>query len=78
MSVKVEAPKSEATCPSCGYCPSCGRRAAPYWPSPWPYIPTYPSYPRSPIWAGGSSSGSYITYGFTNTNAPFTKTEGMS
>ena len=36
-------------CPSCGYCPTCGRGGARVSPYPWPYTSPYPWPPR-PIW----------------------------
>ena len=43
--------KHEAACPSCGYCPHCGRGG--YWTMPYypgPFYPQYPLYPTYPTW----------------------------
>lgn len=42
-------------CPSCGYCPCCGRRNAQPWgyPVPQPYYPTYPGV--YPVWYDSTS-----------------------
>lgn len=43
--------KQQSACPSCGYCPHCGRSGhlvAP-WITPMPYSP-YPWYPSGPTW----------------------------
>lgn len=49
-----------APCPSCGYCPTCGRKNAtpayPYWPYPW-YVNPWYQYPYT--WT--VSSGAPIT-----------------
>lgn len=50
---------ADGTCPSCGYCPHCGRRdAAPMRPYPFPYVApwVYPRYPTGPIWINRPTS----------------------
>ena len=43
-------------CPSCGYCPCCGRRdAAPGYPYIQPYTQPWQPYQPSPWWIGGGS-----------------------
>lgn len=41
---KAETHVEAQRCPSCGYCPTCGRSNAPYWGWTRPY-PTWPQYP---------------------------------
>lgn len=48
-------------CPSCGYCPSCGRRNFGPMPlSPTPWNPPYYPWPFNP---GGGTAKPTITYG---------------
>ena len=57
--------KSDEVCPSCGYCPHCGRgrEVAPYNPwYPYPYIPTYPVQPTAPFyWYSSDGTSVSIT-----------------
>jgi len=65
------------TCPNCGYCPHCGRSAAP--PPVYPYWPSHPWY--TPFWAVTPNSmpatPTYTTYGAT-ANMPVTSTVVMA
>ncbi len=54
-----EATKHSETCPSCGYCPHCGRRNAPYNPFVVPYVRPY--WPPTP---------DYVTWGTSTTTYP--------
>jgi hypothetical protein len=59
-------------CPSCGYCPTCGRRPAQTWPlpyqpwvNPWPYGVRYPYT----VWSQSQSSSGRLAGGGNYTNA---------
>lgn len=71
---------ADQPCPSCGYCPTCGRRnAAPVYPGTLPYYPwgTYPYFWQIPNWTTVTSGGPVTTGTFTTvptTLPPYTLT----
>lgn len=63
--------QSQTPCPSCGYCPTCGRFTHP----PQPYLPPeWPNYPR-PYWDLPVFGGCTMAWEATTDSCPQNDTE---
>ncbi len=67
-----EGDKHAETCPSCGYCPHCGRRNEPFGPSVSPSWPTQPWWPYYPVVWGTTTISFPTQTGYSTTYLPLT------
>lgn len=70
-------PVNQAPCPSCDYCPTCGRSRNTYQPS-WQYIPTQYVWPSTTWYSMTTDSSNTNANQFTYLNANPSAGEPMS